>query len=107
MVSGVQQPWTKQLEIRGTGYKASLAGNKLTLVVGFIHPVDIIAPEGISFTLDGETKVTVSGIDKTLVGQTASNIRKVKKPEPYQGKGIRYFDEFIKIKPGKTAKTEA
>jgi len=105
MVTGVQTPWTKQLEIRGTGYKASINGDKLTLIVGFIHPVDITVPSGIQVQIDNETKITVSGTDKTLVGQLASNIRKVKKPEPYQGKGIRYVDEYIKIKPGKAAKT--
>jgi len=105
MVIGVQTPWTKQLEIRGTGYKASTTGDKITLIVGFIHPVDIVIPPGIQVQIDNETKITVSGIDKTVVGQLASNIRKVKKPEPYQGKGIRYVDEYIKIKPGKAAKT--
>ena len=107
MVQGVVTPWVKQLEIRGTGYKATVTDNKLTLTVGFIHPVDIIAPSGIQFQVEEDNKITVSGIDKTLVGQVASNIRKVKKPEPYQGKGIRYVDEFIKIKPGKAAKTES
>jgi len=107
MVSGVQQLWQKQLEIRGTGYKASVEGNKLILSVGYIHTVEILAPEGIQITVEAETKITVSGIDKTVVGQTASNIRKVRKPEPYQGKGVRYLDEYIKIKPGKAAKTES
>ena len=107
MVVGVVTPWVKQLEIRGTGYKAVVNGTKLTLTVGFIHPVDIIAPPGIHISVEEDTKITVSGIDKTIVGQIASNIRKVKKPEPYQGKGIRYLDEFIKIKPGKAAKTES
>jgi len=105
MVTGVQKPWTKQLEIRGTGYKASATGDKITLIVGFIHPVDIAIPPGIKVQIDDETKITVSGVDKTMVGQLASNIRKAKKPEPYQGKGIRYVDEYIKIKPGKAAKT--
>lgn len=107
MVQGVVTPFSKQLEIRGTGYKASLAGSQLTLIVGFIHPVKITAPAGITFQVDDETKITVTGPDKTLVGQMASIIRQVKKPEPYQGKGIRYADEFIKLKPGKAAKTEA
>ena len=107
MVAGVVTPWVKQLEIRGTGYKAAVNGAKLTLTVGFIHPVDIIAPPGIHISVTEETKITVSGINKTIVSQIASNIRKVKKPEPYQGKGIRYLDEFIKIKPGKAAKTES
>jgi len=107
MVTGVVTPWVKRLEIRGTGYKAVVNGDKLTLTVGFIHPVDIIAPPGIQFQIEEDNQIVVSGIDKTLVGQLASNIRKVKKPEPYQGKGIRYIDEFIKIKPGKAAKTES
>ena len=105
MVIGVQKPWIKQLEIRGTGYKASINGNKLTLIVGFIHPVDLIVPANIQVQIEDETKITISGADKTMVGQLASNVRKVKKPEPYQGKGIRYVDEYIKIKPGKAAKT--
>ena len=105
MITGVQTPWTKQLEVRGTGYKASTVGDKITLIVGFIHPVNLIIPAGIHVQIEEETKITVSGADKTMVGQLASNIRKVKKPEPYQGKGIRYVDEYIKIKPGKAAKT--
>ena len=103
-VQGVQEFWKKELEIRGTGYKASLNGNKLTLNVGFIHPVEFTAQEGITFTLDGETKIAVTGVNKTVVGQVASNIRKVRKPEPYKGKGIRYLNEFIKLKPGKKVK---
>ena len=105
MIIGVQTPWTKQLEVRGTGYKASTAGDKITLTVGFIHPVNLTIPAGIYVRIEDDTKITVSGIDKTKVGQLASNIRKVKKPEPYQGKGIRYLNEYIKIKPGKAAKT--
>lgn len=103
MVKGVQTPWQKELEIKGTGYKASVNGNTLKLLVGFIHPVEIIAPEGIFFQVPEETKIIVSGVNKTVVGQVASNIRKVKPPEPYKGKGIRYIDEFIKLKPGKKA----
>jgi len=104
MINGVITPWKKDLEIRGTGYKASVAGNKLTVIAGFIHPVFITAPEGITISVADETKVTVSGSDKVVVGQVASNIRKIKPPEPYKGKGIRYVDEFIKLKAGKTAK---
>lgn len=104
MVKGVQTPWTKELEIRGTGYKASVNGNKLKLLAGFIHPVEITAPEGIFFQVEEETKITVSGANKTVVGQVASNIRKVRPPEPYKGKGIRYINEFIKLKAGKKAK---
>lgn len=104
MIQGVQTHWQKELEVRGTGYKASLNGNKLKLNVGFIHPVDITAPEGITFQVQEETKITVSGADKMVVGQVASNIRKVRPPEPYKGKGVRYLNEFIKLKAGKKAK---
>ncbi|HNZ84502.1 MAG TPA: 50S ribosomal protein L6 [Candidatus Woesebacteria bacterium] len=104
MVDGVQNHWQKELEIRGTGYKASLNGNKLKLNVGFIHPVEITAPEGITFQVQEETKITVSGPNRMVVGQIASNIRKIRPPEPYKGKGIRYLNEFIKLKAGKKAK---
>jgi large subunit ribosomal protein L6 len=104
MVTGVVTPWTKQMEIRGTGYKFAVNGNKLIVTAGFINPVEITAPEGVFFQLADETKLTVSGINKVFVGQTASNIRKIRKPEPYKGKGVRYLDEFIKLKAGKTAK---
>ncbi len=104
MINGVVTPWKKDLEIRGTGYKASVAGDKLTVIAGFIHPVYITAPEGITITVADETKVSVTGCNKVVVGQIASNIRKIKPPEPYKGKGIRYVDEFIKLKAGKTAK---
>jgi len=103
-VLGVQIPWKKEMEIKGTGYKASVNGNKLKLLVGFIHPVEIIAPEGVFFEVPEETKIIITGVNKTVVGQVASNIRKVRKPEPYKGKGIRYADEFIKLKAGKKAK---
>ena len=104
MVTGVVTPWTKPMEIRGTGYKFAVNGNKLIVTAGFINPVEITAQEGVSFQLADETKLTISGINKVFVGQTASNIRKIRKPEPYKGKGIRYLDEFIKLKAGKTAK---
>jgi large subunit ribosomal protein L6 len=104
MVKGVVEFWTKDLEIRGTGYKASVSGNKLTVLAGYIHPVHIIAPEGITISVPEETKITVSGCDREVVGQIASNIRKIRTPEPYKGKGIRYVNEFIKLKAGKTAK---
>jgi len=107
MVTGLQTPWQKNLEILGTGYKAALSGKKISLTVGFIKPVDIDIPADITVSLDGDTKINISGIDKAKVGQLASNIRKVRPPEPYKGKGIRYKDEFIKLKPGKTAKTDA
>lgn len=101
---GVVTPWQKTLEIRGTGYKFALKENKLVVTCGFIHPVDIKLPEGITAVLTEDTKVTISGCHKETVGQIASNIRKVKPPEPYKGKGIRYLDESVKLKAGKTAK---
>lgn len=105
MIQGVQNHWKKELEIRGTGYKAQLLdGNKLRVIAGYIHPVDIVAPEGIQFQVAQDTIITVTGADKIVVGQVASNIRKIKKPEPYKGKGIRYVGEFIKLKAGKKAK---
>lgn len=104
MVNGVQTHWHKELEIKGTGYKASLNGNILHLNVGFINPVDITAPIGVTFQVNEETKIIISGADRMVVGQVASNIRKIRPPEPYKGKGIRYLDEFIKLKAGKKAK---
>jgi len=104
MVTGVVTPWVKKLEIRGTGYKASVTGDKLSVFAGFIHPVFITAPKGIIIEVTEDTKVTVTGPDRTVVGQIGSNIRKIKPPEPYKGKGIRYLNEFIKLKAGKTAK---
>jgi large subunit ribosomal protein L6 len=103
MVFGVTQGWSKTLEIQGTGFKAVLNGDKLVLSLGFSHPVEIIAPEGISFAVT-ERKVTVLGIDKTAVGEMAANIRKIKPPDVYKGKGIRYDQEVIKLKPGKQVK---
>lgn len=104
MILGLQKPWSKTMEIRGTGYKFQGGANKLTILAGYIHPVNITAPEGVTFQVPEETKCIIIGIDKVKVGQTASNIRKVRPPEPYKGKGIRYLDEFIKLKAGKTAK---
>lgn len=103
-ITGVVTPWVKELEVRGTGYKASVNGDKLTVIAGFIHPVFITAPKDISFVVTDDTKITVTGLDKVVVGQVASNIRKIRPPEPYKGKGIRYLNEFIKLKAGKTAK---
>lgn len=104
MIQGVTNHWKKELEVRGTGYKASVSGNKLTVLAGYIHPVIITAPEGILISVAQDSIITVSGADKTVVGQVASNIRKIRKPEPYKGKGVRYVGEFIKLKAGKTAK---
>ena len=103
-INGVVTGWVKELEVRGTGYKASVSGDKLTVIAGFIHPVFITAPTDVSFVVTDDTKITVTGLDKVIVGQVASNIRKIRPPEPYKGKGIRYLNEFIKLKAGKTAK---
>lgn len=102
MVKGVNSGFSKKLELEGVGYKVSLSGNKLVMQLGFSHPVEFEAPPGIAFGVD-KNKISVSGIDKYLVGQTAANIRKLKKPEPYKGKGIRYEGEVILRKEGKKA----
>ena len=102
MVKGVTEGYEKKLEIEGVGYKANLEGQDLVLNVGFSHPVKIKAPEGIKFTVE-KNIVTISGIDKGLVGQTAAKVRKVRPPEPYKGKGIRYVGEQIRRKVGKKA----
>lgn len=102
MVIGVTAGFEKKLEIQGVGYRANLSGKKLTLNVGFSHPVDYTLPEGITAQIEGNT-ITISGIDKQLVGEVAAQIRKVRKPEPYKGKGIKYIDEVIRRKEGKAA----
>lgn len=103
-ITGVSQGWSKILQLVGVGFKAQTDGKKLTLIVGFSHSVEYTAKDGIVFTVKGNF-ITISGIDKQLVGETAAQIRRVKPPEPYKGKGIRYKDEIIKLKPGKAAKT--
>lgn len=102
MIEGVSKGFTKKLEINGVGFKARIEGKKLILDVGFSHSVDIDAPEGIEFLVE-KNVITVSGIDKELVGQVCAQIRRVRPPEPYKGKGIKYVDEIIKIKVGKKA----
>lgn len=104
MVKGVTEGWTKNLEMVGVGYRAGGGGDKISLSVGYSHPVEMIAPEGISFTVTDNTKIQVSGIDKTLVGQVAANLRSVRPPEVYKGKGIRYLGELVRRKPGKAGK---
>ena len=104
MVQGVTQGFEKRLEIQGVGYRAALQGNDIELQVGFSHPVRIPAPEGIEFEVPAPNRITVRGIDKQLVGETTANIRKVRKPEPYKGKGIRYEGEYVRKKAGKAAK---
>jgi len=104
MVKGVNEGFEKQLELVGVGYRAAKKGNNLELLVGYSKPVTIVKPEGIEFEVPQPTKISVRGIDKQLVGQVASNIRRVRPPEPYKGKGIKYADEHIRRKAGKTAK---
>ncbi len=103
MVEGVTNGYSKQLEINGVGYRAAKSGNKLTLTLGYSHPVEMIDPEGIETKVDGN-KITVSGIDKEKVGQFAAEIRTKRPPEPYKGKGIKYATEQIRRKVGKTGK---
>ena len=103
MVVGVSAGFVKTLEVKGVGWKAAVQGNKLVLNVGFSHPVEVIAPEGIKFECPTLTEVNVSGINKELVGQIAANIRKIRLPEPYHGYGIRYKGEVIEHKEGKTS----
>lgn len=103
MVKGVTDGWTKKLELVGIGYRAEMAGKTLVLNVGYSHPVEIKSPEGITISTE-KTVVTVEGSDKETVGQVAAIIRKVRPPEPYKGKGIKYQDEVIRRKPGKAAK---
>ncbi len=102
MVTGVEEGFSKQLEINGVGYKASVAGKKVTLNVGFSHPVEYDLPEGITVTVE-KNVITIAGISKQSVGEVAAQLRKVKKPEPYKGKGIKYIDEIIRRKESKTA----
>lgn len=101
-IIGVLNGYKKELLIVGVGYKATLAGNKLTLNLGYSHSIEYIVPEGIKMTITDGTKITIEGFDKQLVGEVAASIRRFKKPEPYKGKGVRYADEHVVIKPGKT-----
>ena len=105
MVVGVSEGFKKDLEMIGVGYRASLKGKTIELLVGFSHPVQIEAPAGIEFEVPENTKISVSGIDKQLVGQVAADIRKVRPPEPYKGKGIRYVGEHVRRKAGKAGVT--
>jgi len=104
MIEGVTKGFSKQLEIAGTGYRVVAKGKDLEFSLGFSHTVLVTAPEGIEFTVESQTKFTVAGIDKQLVGETAARIRKLKKPEPYKGKGIHYVGETIRRKVGKAGK---
>jgi large subunit ribosomal protein L6 len=105
MVIGVTDGYSKELTAVGVGYRAALKGNTLELQVGFSHPVSIEAPDGITFDVPEPTKIIVSGIDKQKVGQIAANVRAVRPPEPYKGKGIRYVDEYVRRKAGKAGVT--
>ena len=101
---GVSEGFQKALELIGVGYRAQVQGNKLTLNVGYSHPVEMTAPEGVTFEVPANTQVIVKGINKEVVGELAANIRGVRPPEPYKGKGIRYVGEFVSRKEGKTGK---
>jgi len=102
-IKGVSEGWEKKLDFKGVGFRAEVQDNKLVLNVGFSHPVEVVAPEGIEFNVT-KNVITVSGIDKQKVGQTAANIRRIKPVEPYKGKGIKYIDEIPRRKMGKQAK---
>jgi large subunit ribosomal protein L6 len=104
MVVGVTDGYRKGLEITGVGYRAALNGRKLTLNLGYSHPVEIDPPEGISFEVENPTHLAVVGIDKELVGQIAAKVRATRKPEPYKGKGVRYAGEYVRRKAGKAGK---
>jgi len=105
MVTGVSEGFTRELEIVGVGYRAAAAGPKrIDLQLGFSHPVHVDAPEGVEFEVPAPTRIVVKGFDKQLVGQVAADIRKIRKPEPYKGKGVRYADERVLRKAGKSAK---
>jgi large subunit ribosomal protein L6 len=101
MVEGVTKGFEKKLELVGVGYRAQMQGKKLVINIGFSHPVEVEAPEGIEFEVPAATKITVKGIDKQLVGNTAAHIRAIRKPEPYKGKGIKYENEVVRRKAGK------
>jgi large subunit ribosomal protein L6 len=103
MVEGVTKGFEKKLELEGVGYRVALSGSDLIFKLGFSHDVVVKAPQGIKFEVEGNTKLTIKGFDKQLVGQVASNIRKLKKPEPYKGKGIKYAGEVVRRKAGKSA----
>ncbi len=104
MVTGVTDGYEKRMEIRGVGYRVAAKGSDLEFALGYSHPVPVPAPDGISFEVQSPTKFVVRGIDKQKVGEVAANIRKLRKPDPYKGKGVRYEGEQIKLKVGKTGK---
>lgn len=104
MVTGVSAGYEKKLEVRGVGYRAAMQGNKLTLALGYSHPVEMVPPEGIEIEVPRPTEIIVKGIDKQLVGETAARIRRTRQVEPYLGKGIRYADEHVRRKAGKAGR---
>lgn len=103
-IVGVTQGYSKGLEVVGTGYRVQAKGEGVEFALGFSHPVTVNPPQGITFTVEGNNKLTVSGIDKQAVGEVAANIRKIRKPEPYKGKGVRYAGEIVRRKAGKSGK---
>ena len=103
MIKGVTEGYAKGLEIIGVGYRFNVQGNKLTINAGYSHPVEMMVPEGLTVEAVSDTEITIKGIDKVLVGEFAANVRKVRQPEPYKGKGIRYKDEHVRRKEGKKA----
>jgi len=108
MVKGTSEGFQKNLEIVGVGYRVQASGNdKLNFSLGFSHPVEYVAPEGITFAVEGTNKITVSGIDKELVGRVASQIRALRPPDHYKGKGVRYAGEYVRLKAGKSGKVGA
>jgi large subunit ribosomal protein L6 len=104
IVTGVTEGYTKRLEIVGTGYRVTAKGENLEFALGFSHPVSVAPPAGITFAVEAPTRFSVSGIDKQQVGEVAANIRKIRKPEPYKGKGVRYAGEVVRRKAGKAGK---
>jgi large subunit ribosomal protein L6 len=104
LVTGVTAGYTKGIEIVGTGYRVTAKGSDIEFALGYSHPIYVKAPAGITFTVEGNTKLTVSGIDKQQVGEVAANLRKLRKPEPYKGKGVRYAGEVVRRKAGKAGK---
>lgn len=104
MVNGVSQGFSKNLEMVGVGYRAQVQGKNLVMQLGFSHPIEIVPPEGVEISVEANTKITVKGYDKQVVGDVAANIRSFRKPEPYKGKGVRYAGEKVRRKAGKSGK---
>ena len=104
MVTGVSEGFSKQLEMQGVGYRVQMQGSDLVLAIGYSHPVQVAPPAGIEFEVDGTSKITIKGVNKQLVGQVAADVRKIRPPEPYKGKGIRYAGEYVRRKAGKAGK---